>query len=1038
MGAVQVIHTGSLATFSTTWTALDSGGAIDLVIAASAGDVIEVGTSVLSPTTAGYSWLDAATMVSGSPVNWVSTGGSTHSGGPMGWFTSIAASIVNHATGGSVLYTVQAGDLSGGNIRFRFYAKNAGGTQTPTVSADRPAHFYAVTRYTAVTTTTGSGTATAPAPTATGTGTAETAGTGTATAPVATGTGTGTTTATGEGTATAPAPGATGTGTADDTTSGAGTATGPTPTGAGTGETIIPGEGTGTAPTPTGSGTGTTTVTGEGTATAPVPTGSGTGTFTPGATLGTGTATAPLPTAQGAGTTTEPTATANTDVIVETLAWVELTSVPDLDEVTPILRESYVMPPLDADHPSYQHVRDYPVVHDYVATVQIWVGNENVTYFRGHPTLVRRWDSEKPFGDKLATFELPQLDPWDKPGEGDLAWLYPDAPVYIGFVDEEGGVRRAWGPGFLDRKSNSFARTVDHVYTAKGDMWVALHQNHEPPPYMAPVDIGTIIPRLYNNLRGRRGPAMAEVATGLMTRNKGARDQYVWQVMQDILSKDGWTDDLRQWTITQDEAGAPHFTLSPPMSVVAGTAAYGTPLVEMELETDQSSRCDILWSRGVAQGGAGWANVFYPGLELINPPPYFNADAGVFLGLGDTDAGTTSGTGVTDFQRQARQLKFTSLPITGVLTSAWVPVVRAIQAATDITVDGSIGPQTWNALWDRGDEDIDLTPLRLPMWMKPTAWKTKHSATGRVIGENPLWDETMVPREIPVDWGAPISRAEGRELSAKYGALFGDPITTGQLTFIGCPNDIDRTRLTHGDNFLVTGYEGEDITVQLSRKTVEMDGDADGRQYVVSFDASTRALDALTVDQLIERNRAALPDPSRRPGNPNRSTRNVRDEGFSWDDDSPCGVVPRTAVNGATGLWSVITVPLAEIGQLAAIVLNSTQPFAFAIFASLRITENKLAALVGNPFASTDPWRPHMRTLEDEYGLIGCWGAQDEACGFSPLQEGDEGAEFTGLFEHYTTLEYVTETPPYASFAFYFRGDAGFVDGEARPARQIG
>lgn len=132
-------------------------------------------------------------------------------------------------------------------------------------------------------------------------------------------------------------------------------------------------------------------------------------------------------------------------------------------------------------------------------------------------------------------------------------------------------------------------------------------------------------------------------------------------------------------------------------------------------------------------------------------------------------------------------------------------------------------------------------------------------------------------------------------------------------------------------------------------------------------------------------------------------------------------------------MWTVVTVPFAEVGQLSGIRLKSDRPFALALFASLRITENKLAAIVGNPFASDDPWRNDKGQL-DEYGIIESWGAKGVACGYSPKTEGDPGAVFTGKFEIDTPVDYWTETVPYVSVAIFMRGGSGWISGQFIPA----
>ena len=152
-----------------------------------------------------------------------------------------------------------------------------------------------------------------------------------------------------------------------------------------------------------------------------------------------------------------------------------------------------------------------------------------------------------------------------------------------------------------------------------------------------------------------------------------------------------------------------------------------------------------------------------------------------------------------------------------------------------------------------------------------------------------------------------------------------------------------------------------------------------------------------------------------------------------WDSESPCGILRRTAVNGSSGLWTVVTVPFAEVGKLASIRLTSDRAFAMALFASSRITENKLASIVGDPFDSTNPFRPHWEELE-EYGIIEAWGEQDNACGYSPFTEGEDEAEFTGKFILDSPVDYWTETPPYVSVALFMRGGSGYISGRFYPA----
>src|SRR5205085_9850333 len=109
----------------------------------------------------------------------------------------------------------------------------------------------------------------------------------------------------------------------------------------------------------------------------------------------------------------------------------------------------------------------------------------------------------------------------------------------------------------------------------------------DPVPYQPPVAIGILIPRLLNKLIGRHFHAIPQHLTGLMTRYRGARDEKVWQSVQNILARDGWTVDGRQWTLKQVADDEFRLVLKKPMSEVAGTVAWGNPAVDFDISVDE-------------------------------------------------------------------------------------------------------------------------------------------------------------------------------------------------------------------------------------------------------------------------------------------------------------------------------------------------------------------------------------------------------------------------------------------------------------------
>lgn len=129
---------GDISTASSSWADLDSN--LDLTVTAKAGDVLLITLSARWSNEAVSTGVDAATMVSGSPVNYISggAGGASHFG-VQGWF---AAGSVNATTGTAILYTVQAGDVSAGTVTLRLrYRGSTSGTHTMKGDSNNPIQF---------------------------------------------------------------------------------------------------------------------------------------------------------------------------------------------------------------------------------------------------------------------------------------------------------------------------------------------------------------------------------------------------------------------------------------------------------------------------------------------------------------------------------------------------------------------------------------------------------------------------------------------------------------------------------------------------------------------------------------------------------------------------------------------------------------------------------------------------------------------------------------------------------------------------------
>lgn len=117
------IYTGGDITFNNTTLSAVSGPT-DLVIAAETGDVLMVACSIRCPNSTAQSiTFEFATIVSAAPVNYVFAASGTPINVPTPWYIGSAE---QSAANGAYPYIVQAGDISGGNVTLRLYARSSG------------------------------------------------------------------------------------------------------------------------------------------------------------------------------------------------------------------------------------------------------------------------------------------------------------------------------------------------------------------------------------------------------------------------------------------------------------------------------------------------------------------------------------------------------------------------------------------------------------------------------------------------------------------------------------------------------------------------------------------------------------------------------------------------------------------------------------------------------------------------------------------------------------------------------------------------
>ena len=319
----------------------------------------------------------------------------------------------------------------------------------------------------------------------------------------------------------------------------------------------------------------------------------------------------------------------------------------------------------------------------------------------------------------------------------------------------------------------------------------------------------------------------------------------------------------------------------------------------------------------------------------------------------------------------------------------------------------------------------DLNVTRLPLAADTRTQFYLYNADGSKAGTNPDWDGQVIIYADDVDFGSGVTLAEGIQSAQQILEREGTSSLTGRITLDADPREGSRLLIAPGDKITLVGYEHADRVLHIA--AVERDW----INLTVTLEVDERSRDAMTVAQIRERDREARRDPARRAGDPNRRSRLDMDQVVPFDGDAGAGILGATSLPG--GAWKVIPVPVSEVGRVARVDFQTSSPSKFCVaFFGLPVSVAHLNSLVGNPLASTDPFKANREVLEDVYGWIEAHGSQGQAAGYYPGLESD-GDPLTGRLVDTGGFEYTSHKPPWVWVAFYAQSSCS-VQGRILPA----
>ena len=660
------------------------------------------------------------------------------------------------------------------------------------------------------------------------------------------------------------------------------------------------------------------------------------------------------------------------------------------DAVIRHVHETMPIPTLDANGWPVDWTPTSKIDAEY-GRLQIIVEGVDITVINGIRTPFPTWSDVEPGGYQAAAIELPQFTVFHAPP----AWAVQNATVEI-------RIERADLSGsdimFVGLLFDPAINPENGKYTLNciGLLFGSDYQLRLPSFTTSPQDIGTMIPSVLNGAVSRRYLDMAKVSTGIQSSVAGGWEPMLTGFIQQILATA--LKNSRQWTI--------HCNYLTPVlekkdtTTIAWTVRAGQRGIDVDLHQDSTDQVSAIYGEGTDSAGGHWRNAQYPNWKPDDTPAYPFTNPATTIRIGTTDAATDTGNGVSTWQTHMRR------NVTGVFSAEDSSALWRLQAASGITKDGILGPQSWATTFDTGAntgtlDGAFIAPLASATEVEPRLIGPQ----GDDLGANPAYDPDVVRIERKLDYGQGVPIATARTNAEELLARDGVDGWYGSVRFDSDPDTKPRFALRAGENGRILGWRGEDITVH----TASVDVDVDGATLAVD----TKARDYPTLSSVMESDRNAT-DPAKAAVK-RLLTGNIGTDRPVFDAESPAGRMPRHAIFG--GLWDVRRMPMNSFGTVSRTEFttsSSAQIFSLAVFGKA-VTAATLVATLGNPLTAVDnPWE---NDALDDLGLLMSWGWTNQPAGYYPKMfsnpSGETAAPVTGRLVDDASWEYASSQSPW-------------------------
>lgn len=598
---------------------------------------------------------------------------------------------------------------------------------------------------------------------------------------------------------------------------------------------------------------------------------------------------------------------------------------------------------------------------------RVRVGGTDITFSRANPTgcIPQDWANVDPGGHDAASFLFPKLLWSDVAnlGTGATAWWSPG--VYL--TVETLGDHKLLYRGSVD----TMAPGPDGlVMTCDGDVIGPLStQNNNFLLGHHLEDSGLTIAKIvsaHTNVH-----VDLDSTTGFEVDRPGSINDSRWARILDLLSISQRRNG-DQITLLPDDDDALRYVLGVrDMTTAHYHATFGAPGVEAALTWDVRNHVTAWYGEGQRNDGGRWYNLKFPFAGQVSHQDFPNTGSRPMV-LGDTNADTDNGQGITALVRTIARYGVSLIDTGGNFTEAVQDAVESLQDDAGLPVTGEVDEATWELMFGTPHENQTLYGAqRTPLIIQENTREWDRDASGALRGRNADYDASVrqVTTFIPFGTGidkAPTARDWCRGQKARQ-AAFGRE-WDGTVTFQTDPAECHRFEMRSGKNILDST---SGLLFHISRVSVDVQGGT------VTCDVSTHGRDYLDLATLMLRNREARQHHAHRASAQlARRSGQSQDMQTGYDYEGAAGFVPDTEIPG--GEWSVLEVFMGAEGQVGEVYLETEDPTEFvAMLLGREVSATRLNALMPFPLThrgDADAWVADDNLYDILYGRDGTAG----------------------------------------------------------------